>query len=166
MNYVGQNPPFAKVKGHSFLVASDCQVDNSPQPHYLRKISALENTTLSEFITSEGTMFYAVLSLSCNYFCGVSQWPMLLVGVLNLMHGRIQSLLSTTERIRNKITEPFSRITVRMNQLKRLQETCDLLRRIIRILYLTKRLRVQLQGGVREITKTAQSLSELRECET
>lgn len=82
-----------------------------------------------------------------------------------MMHTRIQSLMSTTERIRSKVTEPFNRITVRMNQLTRLQETCDILRRVIRILYLTKRLKVQLQGGVREITKTAQSLSELRECQ-
>ena len=80
-----------------------------------------------------------------------------------MMHARIQSLMSTTERIRSKVTEPFNKITVRMNQLTRLQETCDILRRVIRILYLTKRLKVQLQGGVREITKTAQSLSELSE---
>lgn len=85
-------------------------------------------------------------------------------GVLQMMHSRIQSLLSTTERIRSKVTEPFNRITMRMNQLTRLQETCDMLRRVIRILYLTKRLKVQQQGGVREITKTAQSLSELRTC--
>ncbi|KAF6031066.1 COG5 [Bugula neritina] len=85
-----------------------------------------------------------------------------LEGVLQMMHSRIQSLLSTTERIRSKVTEPFNRITMRMNQLTRLQETCDMLRRVIRILYLTKRLKVQQQGGVREITKTAQSLSELR----
>uniref|UniRef100_A0A287A8B1 Conserved oligomeric Golgi complex subunit 5 n=1 Tax=Sus scrofa TaxID=9823 RepID=A0A287A8B1_PIG len=38
---------------------------------------------------------------------------------------------------------------------------CDLLRRIIRILYLSKRLHGQLQGGSREITKAAQSLNEL-----
>ena len=45
--------------------------------------------------------------------------------------------------------------------LRALQETCDLLRRIIRILYLSKRLHGQLQGSVREITKAAQSLNEL-----
>lgn len=82
-------------------------------------------------------------------------------GVLQVMHNRIQSLLSTTERIRSKVSEPFNRITIRMNQLIRLQETCDMLRRVIRILYLTKRLRAQLKGGARELTKTAQSLSEL-----
>lgn len=36
-----------------------------------------------------------------------------------------------------------------------------MLRRIIRILYLSKRLQAQLQGGSREITKAAQSLNEL-----
>lgn len=85
-----------------------------------------------------------------------------MVGVLQMMHTRIQSLLNTTERIRAKVTEPFNRMTMRMMQLTRLQETCDILRRVIRILYLTKRLKIQQQGGVREITKTAQSLSELR----
>ena len=41
------------------------------------------------------------------------------------------------------------------------QTTCDLLRRVIRISYLTKRLETQLKGGVKETTKAAQSLSEL-----
>lgn len=43
------------------------------------------------------------------------------------------------------------------------QAACDLLRRIIRILHLSKRLQGQLQGGSREITKAAQSLNELGE---
>lgn len=42
-----------------------------------------------------------------------------------------------------------------------LQETCDLLRHVIRMMYLSKRLHGQLQGGTREITKAAQSLNEL-----
>ena len=42
-----------------------------------------------------------------------------------------------------------------------LQNACDILRRIIRILHLTKRLKVQLKSGVREIAKAAQSLNEL-----
>lgn len=45
--------------------------------------------------------------------------------------------------------------------LSLLQVACDLLRRIIRILYLSKRLQGQLQGGSREITKAAQSINEL-----
>ena len=48
--------------------------------------------------------------------------------------------------------------------LLRLQKTCDILRRIIRILQLSKKLQVQLRGGESsEITKAAASLSELME---
>uniref|UniRef100_A0A672T9Y1 Conserved oligomeric Golgi complex subunit 5 n=1 Tax=Sinocyclocheilus grahami TaxID=75366 RepID=A0A672T9Y1_SINGR len=63
--------------------------------------------------------------------------------------------------IRTKIVDPYNKIVSRTAQLARLQVACDLLRRIIRILYLSKRLQGQLQGGSREITKAAQSLNEL-----
>ena len=59
------------------------------------------------------------------------------------------------------MNEPYNKIVSRTSQLHRLQEACDLLRRIIRITYLSKRLQGQLQGGTREITKAAQSLNEL-----
>uniref|UniRef100_A0A669EXL5 Component of oligomeric golgi complex 5 n=1 Tax=Oreochromis niloticus TaxID=8128 RepID=A0A669EXL5_ORENI len=62
---------------------------------------------------------------------------------------------------KTKIVEPYNKIVARITQLARLQGACDLLRRIIRILYLSKRLQGQLQGGSREITKAAQSLNEL-----
>lgn len=64
-------------------------------------------------------------------------------------------------RIQSKVAEPYNKIVSRTAQLRRLQDTCDLLRRIIRITYLSKRLQTQLQGGAREITKAAQSLNEL-----
>ncbi|XP_072175838.1 conserved oligomeric Golgi complex subunit 5-like [Diadema setosum] len=82
-------------------------------------------------------------------------------GVLQMMQTRIQSLQAAVERIRTKIVDPYNKIVARTAQLRRLQEACDLLRRIIRILYLSKRLHGQLQGGAREITKAAQSLNEL-----
>ena len=47
-----------------------------------------------------------------------------------------------------------------------LQTVCELLRRLIRVLSLRKKLRAQLKGGVRELTKAAQSLSELGMCVT
>uniref|UniRef100_A0AAZ3P0R4 Conserved oligomeric Golgi complex subunit 5 helical domain-containing protein n=1 Tax=Oncorhynchus tshawytscha TaxID=74940 RepID=A0AAZ3P0R4_ONCTS len=49
----------------------------------------------------------------------------------------------------------------RTHRHRHTEVACDLLRRIIRILYLSKRLQGQLQGGSREITKAAQSLNEL-----
>ncbi|KAM3832431.1 conserved oligomeric Golgi complex subunit 5 isoform 1-T1 [Vipera latastei] len=84
-----------------------------------------------------------------------------LEGVLEMMQTRISALQSTVERIKAKITDPYNKIVSRTAQLARLQAACDLLRRIIRILYLSKRLQGQLQGGSREITKAAQSLNEL-----
>uniref|UniRef100_A0A3Q3WBS5 Conserved oligomeric Golgi complex subunit 5 n=1 Tax=Mola mola TaxID=94237 RepID=A0A3Q3WBS5_MOLML len=65
------------------------------------------------------------------------------------------------QKMKNKIVDPYNKIVVRITQLARLQVACDLMRRIIRILYLSKRLQGQLQGGSREITKAAQSLNEL-----
>ncbi|KAM9846149.1 conserved oligomeric Golgi complex subunit 5 [Aulostomus maculatus] len=84
-----------------------------------------------------------------------------LEGVLQMMQTRISALQAAVDRIRSKIVDPYNKIVARITQLARLQVACDLLRRIIRILYLSKRLQVQLQGGSREITKAAQSLNEL-----
>lgn len=84
-----------------------------------------------------------------------------LEGVLQMMQTRIGALQGAVDRMKSKIVEPYNKIVARTAQLARLQVACDLLRRIIRILYLTKRLQGQLQGGSREITKAAQSLSEL-----
>ncbi|XP_039372724.1 conserved oligomeric Golgi complex subunit 5 isoform X3 [Mauremys reevesii] len=84
-----------------------------------------------------------------------------LEGVLQMMQTRISALQSTVDRIRAKIVDPYNKIVSRTAQLAKLQAACDLLRRIIRILYLSKRLQGQLQGGSREITKAAQSLNEL-----
>ncbi|XP_006633383.2 conserved oligomeric Golgi complex subunit 5 [Lepisosteus oculatus] len=84
-----------------------------------------------------------------------------LEGVLQMMQTRIGALQGALDRIRTKIVDPYNKIVARTAQLARLQVACDLLRRIIRILYLSKRLQGQLQGGSREITKAAQSLNEL-----
>ncbi|XP_066266073.1 conserved oligomeric Golgi complex subunit 5-like isoform X1 [Branchiostoma lanceolatum] len=84
-----------------------------------------------------------------------------LEGVLQMMQTRITNLQAAVDRIRTKIADPCNKITSRTAQLARLQAACDLLRRIIRILYLSRRLQTQLQGGAREITKAAQSLDEL-----
>ncbi|XP_027899344.1 conserved oligomeric Golgi complex subunit 5 isoform X1 [Xiphophorus couchianus] len=84
-----------------------------------------------------------------------------LEGVLQMMQTRISALQAAVERMRAKIVDPYNKIVGRITQLARLQVACDLLRRIIRILYLSKRLQGQLQGGSREITKAAQSINEL-----
>ncbi len=65
------------------------------------------------------------------------------------------------ERLRGKISEPHGKLKTQTLMLSRLQTSCELLRRVIRILSLSKRLQTQLQAGSKEITKTAQTLSEL-----
>ncbi|XP_048587951.1 conserved oligomeric Golgi complex subunit 5 isoform X2 [Nematostella vectensis] len=84
-----------------------------------------------------------------------------LEGVLQMMQSRINSLMASVQRIQQQIVEPYNKIESRTAQLRRLQAACDVLRRVIRIMYLTKRLQEQLKGGAREVTKAAQSLSEL-----
>uniref|UniRef100_A0A8C5KX04 Conserved oligomeric Golgi complex subunit 5 n=1 Tax=Jaculus jaculus TaxID=51337 RepID=A0A8C5KX04_JACJA len=84
-----------------------------------------------------------------------------LEGVLQMVQARTGALQGAVDRMKAKIVEPYNKIVARTAQLARLQVACDLLRRIIRILYLSKRLQGQLQGGSREITKAAQSLNEL-----
>eukprot|EP00112_Aurelia_sp_Birch-Aquarium-sp1_P024876 Seg803.12 transcript_id=Seg803.12/GoldUCD/mRNA.D3Y31 product="Conserved oligomeric Golgi complex subunit 5" protein_id=Seg803.12/GoldUCD/D3Y31 len=84
-----------------------------------------------------------------------------LESVLQSIQGRIHSLKTSVERVQVQIAEPYNRIASRTAQLRRLQNACDILRRVIRILHLSKRLQVQLKAGVREIAKAAQSLNEL-----
>uniref|UniRef100_UPI00359007C5 conserved oligomeric Golgi complex subunit 5 n=1 Tax=Myxine glutinosa TaxID=7769 RepID=UPI00359007C5 len=84
-----------------------------------------------------------------------------LEGVLQMMQARIQALRTAVDRIRGKVVEPYTKLQARTAQLAKLQSACDLLRRIVRVLSLSRRLQTQLQGGSRDVTKAAQSLGEL-----
>ena len=72
-------------------------------------------------------------------------------------------LMSSIEKVRNRVAEPYNNIRNQTLSLGRIQETCDILRRVVRILQLGKKLQQQLVGGPTEITKAAQSISELTE---
>ncbi|XP_046439744.1 conserved oligomeric Golgi complex subunit 5-like [Daphnia pulex] len=84
-----------------------------------------------------------------------------LENVLSMMQNHIQGFSASIERLKTRISEPHNNLQTQTLMLSRLQLSCELLRRIIRILSLSKRLQVQLQAGPKEITKTAQTLSEL-----
>ena len=73
------------------------------------------------------------------------------------------ALMSSIEKVRNRVAEPYNNMRNQTRSLGRIQETCDILRRIVRILQLGKKLQQQLGGGPAEITKAAQSVSELSE---
>ncbi|XP_076362143.1 conserved oligomeric Golgi complex subunit 5-like [Tachypleus tridentatus] len=85
----------------------------------------------------------------------------MLEDALNTLQGRIQTLAAAAERLKGRVTEPYRKVENQTVMLMRLQETCDLLRRISSIFKLTLRLQNQIQGGLREITKAAQSINEL-----
>jgi len=84
-----------------------------------------------------------------------------LESVISMMQTHIQGFLLSAETLKNKVNEPHSKLKMQTVMLSRLQLSCELLRRIIRILSLSKRLKVQLQAGSKEIVKTAQTLHEL-----
>ncbi|CAF4575350.1 unnamed protein product, partial [Rotaria sp. Silwood2] len=86
--------------------------------------------------------------------------------VLENMQSRIGSLKSTVDRISSKVTEPYNKILVRKYQLTRLQNTCDLLRRIKGIMQQTKKLQTYMSPSNTgqqqiELVKASQCLSEL-----
>lgn len=60
---------------------------------------------------------------------------------------------------------PFEQIQTYTIQLERLQVTSEMLRRVLRFLYLSKRLEMQMPGGDLELTKAALTLSEVGKLE-
>ncbi|KAF4527765.1 hypothetical protein B566_EDAN016470 [Ephemera danica] len=75
-------------------------------------------------------------------------WIEKLEGVLNIMQSHIQCLLSAVERLRGKIVEPFTKVQTQTKMLVRLHNTCDMLRRIIRVSQLSRRLQAHMQIDV------------------
>ncbi|KAJ3284748.1 Conserved oligomeric Golgi complex subunit [Borealophlyctis nickersoniae] len=71
------------------------------------------------------------------------------------------SLNASFDRVRAKIVEPYEQIQGRTRQLEHIQAAAEVLRRVIRFLYLVRRLETQLPGGERELAKAALSLSEM-----
>ncbi|CAN8002054.1 unnamed protein product [Ixodes hexagonus] len=83
-----------------------------------------------------------------------------LESALQTMFVSIQNLQQTSERLQSKVVEPYNKTWNQTAMLARLQQTCDMIRRIGRLFQLVKRLQTQMQGGAKEITKAAQSLNE------
>ncbi|CAG2100633.1 unnamed protein product, partial [Medioppia subpectinata] len=87
--------------------------------------------------------------------------------VLRVIQTRIECLLTAVYKIRSKLVDPYDRICQQIVVLNRLQKTCDLLRRTIRIIHLIKRLndnRFDATDGplmARQLTKTAQYISQI-----
>ncbi|KAJ3030527.1 Conserved oligomeric Golgi complex subunit, partial [Rhizophlyctis rosea] len=84
-----------------------------------------------------------------------------LEGVLGTVRQKIEALNASFDRVRSKIRDPYSEIQAKTTELERIQAASEVLRRVIRFLYLVKRLETQLPGGERELAKAALSVNEL-----
>ncbi|KAG0199080.1 Conserved oligomeric Golgi complex subunit [Mortierella sp. GBA30] len=81
--------------------------------------------------------------------------------VLKTVKIGLKALSNSMERLSFKIKTPFEQIQTYTIQLERLQVTSEMLRRVLRFLYLSKRLEMQMPGGDLDLTKAALTLSEV-----
>jgi len=84
-----------------------------------------------------------------------------LEAVLGTVKLGLKTLSASMERLSFKIKTPFEQIQTYTIQLERLQVVSEMLRRVLRFLYLSKRLEMQMPGGDLELTKAALTLSEV-----
>ncbi|XP_053211145.1 conserved oligomeric Golgi complex subunit 5-like [Panonychus citri] len=86
---------------------------------------------------------------------------------LSVIQGKIETLTCTLDKLRTRLIEPYNRVAHRIALLNRLHATCDLLRRIVRFMQLSRRLKqtdfkeADQPTINREVIKAAQFVHEL-----
>ncbi|GFQ71531.1 conserved oligomeric Golgi complex subunit 5 [Trichonephila clavata] len=85
-----------------------------------------------------------------------------LVGV----HQQIRNLLSSADKLKAKVVQPYETIATLTRKLHRLHVVCDLLRKIIRVVRISRRLKNHLSKEPPEISKAANCLSELEDLDS
>lgn len=81
--------------------------------------------------------------------------------MLQVITSGVDSLQLSVNRMIVDIGEPASVIYSRTLQLSRIQAACELLRKVIRFLYFSRKLKSHLQQGARELAKAAQCVLDL-----
>lgn len=87
--------------------------------------------------------------------------------IMSRFQERVNNLIAGVEKLRSKLNEPYNRISRRMVLLLRLKSTSDLLRKVIRVVQLSKRvaqmnlLDADKQPTQRDIAKCNQLISEI-----
>ncbi|KAG9323360.1 hypothetical protein KVV02_007474 [Mortierella alpina] len=81
--------------------------------------------------------------------------------VLETVKFGLKTLSNSMGRLSLKIKTPSEQIQTYTTQLQHLQATSEMLRRVLRFLYLSKRLEMQMPGGELELTQAALTLSEV-----
>ncbi|CAL1273778.1 unnamed protein product [Larinioides sclopetarius] len=85
-----------------------------------------------------------------------------LVGV----HQQIGNLLSSAEKLKGKVVQPYETIATLTRKLHRLHVVCDLLRKIIRVVRVCRRLKNHMSREPPELSKAANCLSELEDMDS
>lgn len=116
---------------------------------------------LSESLASLDTMIQSHVSAHYTDLLNNALASNQLEQSLSVMATHINSLQMSTDRLRARVREPFDKIEAGTRSLARLQETADILRRVIRILQLSKRLAGAMAGGETDLGKAATGLAEL-----
>jgi conserved oligomeric Golgi complex subunit 5 len=93
---------------------------------------------------------------------------------LQLVHKRIATLMSSVNRVKSEMLEPYERMRVLTIKLRNVQMVCDVLRKCVRVSHLLKRLRLQIRACqehaksgpsvvTRDLSKAAQILREIEQ---
>ena len=96
-----------------------------------------------------------LVSENCDQFIEKSQNVNTLEAPLQQLHLHIEGLQHVLQRLKSTLNEPYREISQRMILLSRLQNTCDLMRTLIRILCLGKRLSVEVDLEKHELLHPA-----------
>ncbi|XP_049793255.1 conserved oligomeric Golgi complex subunit 5 [Schistocerca nitens] len=88
-----------------------------------------------------------------------ANWVEKLEDVLTTMFPHVQGVLSSVERLRTQVQEPYERLERQTRVLARLHATSDTLRHAARTQHLARKLEAQVQAG--DISKAAHSLNEI-----
>jgi hypothetical protein len=82
---------------------------------------------------------------------------------------QIKIMLNRVDGLRDSLIEPYNRISSSVLLLKRLKITCDLLRKVTRVLNISRRIQqktsfdTNTESGLRDLIKSAQLLNELNQ---
>ncbi|ORX43656.1 hypothetical protein BCR36DRAFT_360882 [Piromyces finnis] len=81
--------------------------------------------------------------------------------MIKKMQANLMEIFQTYERLKLKINIPYKEMESYINQLKNIQKAAEILRHLIRFLYLVKRLENQIKSEDKEVAKAALSLNEI-----
>ena len=65
---------------------------------------------------------------------------------LSSVSDQSENLLTLVDRLSTRVVDPYNSMKTQTDTLMRMQKTCDVLRKIVRIIRLSKKLQIQLQG--------------------